>query len=69
MKAKTFLYILGWVILGSWLIHFLAIYFIDSERKIYSIEKIKEGVVFIVLVVPVYFSGVALYYKLTEGRA
>ena len=68
MKAKTFLHILGWVILGSWLIHFLAFYFIDSERKVYSIEKIIEGVVFIVLVVPVYFSGVTLYYKFFDDE-
>lgn len=68
MKAKTFLYILGWIILGSWLIHFLAFYLIDSERKTYSIERIIEGVVFIVLVVPVYFSGVTLYYRFVDDK-
>ncbi|MCA0172605.1 hypothetical protein [Bacillus sp. RAR_GA_16] len=68
MQAKTFLYILGWVILSSWLLHFLAIYLIDSDRKIYTIKKIVEGIMFIVLVTPVYFGGVMMYYKFIDSR-
>lgn len=69
MEAKKFLSLLGWVMLGSWLVHFLVYYLIDSHREIYSVEKIVSGIVFILIAVPIYFTGVHLYYKFSEDRS
>ncbi|WP_283152540.1 hypothetical protein [Guptibacillus hwajinpoensis] len=69
MEGKMFLFLLGWVMLGSWLIHFLVIYLIDSQRKIYSVEDIVSGIVFITIAVPIYNTGVHLYYKFRKERS
>ncbi|MFK3959863.1 hypothetical protein [Guptibacillus hwajinpoensis] len=69
MEAKKFLSLLGWVMLGSWLIHFLVYYLIDSHREIYSVEEIVSGIVFILITVSIYFTGVHLYYKFSKVRS
>ncbi|MDO6654373.1 hypothetical protein [Anaerobacillus sp. 1_MG-2023] len=69
MEAKKFLSLLGWVMLGAWLIHFFIYYLIDLDRGIYSVEKIVSGIVFILIAVPIYFTGVHLYYKFSEERS
>ena len=63
MESKKFMHILGYIMLGSWLLHFLVYAVIDEHPIVYKTKDIVEGILFILVVTPIYFAIVNLYYK------
>lgn len=63
MNAKKILNLLGYIALSSWLLHFIVYAIIDEQPLVYETKDIVEGIVFILIVMPIYFSMVHMYFK------
>ncbi|WP_394173253.1 hypothetical protein [Guptibacillus hwajinpoensis] len=49
--------------LGSWLLHFIVYAIIDEDPVVYVTKEIVQGILFILVVTPIYFVIVNLFYK------
>ncbi|KMM39231.1 hypothetical protein [Guptibacillus hwajinpoensis] len=57
------MHILGYTMLGSWLLHFIVYAIIDEDPVVYVTKEIVQGILFILVVTPIYFVIVNLFYK------
>lgn len=57
------MHILGYTMLGSWLLHFTVYAIIDEDPLVYVTKEIVQGILFILVVTPIYFVIVNLFYK------
>ena len=63
MDSKRIMHLLGYIMVGSWLLHFIVYAIIDEDPVVYAMKYIIQGILFILAVTPIYFVIVNLFYK------
>ncbi|MCA0987127.1 hypothetical protein [Guptibacillus algicola] len=63
MNTKTLLTRLGWIGFASWILYFILTFIVEYPHKECEIDSMVGGVIFFLVVTPIYFVLVHLYFN------